>query len=60
MPNQKTTKITTILLPLIAIFALAASTNNNHKFTIGLLYPYKDIDKAALLFLPAANGNFEY
>ena len=60
MPNHETTKITTILLPLIAKFALAASTNNNHKFTIGLLYPYKDIDKAALLFMPAANGNFKY
>ena len=60
MPNRKNTKIITILPPLIAKLELAASTNNYHKFTIGLLHPYKDVDKAALLFMPAAYGNFEY
>ena len=60
MPNRETTKIITILPPLIAKLALAASTNNYHKFTMGLLHPYKDVDKSALLFMPAANVNFQY
>ena len=60
MPNRENTKIIAIVPTLIAILALAASTNNYHKFTIGLLHPYKDVDKAALLFMPAAYDNFKY
>ena len=60
MPNRETTKIITILPTSIAILALAASANNYHKFTISLSHPYKDIDKAALLLMPAAIVNFKY
>ena len=60
MPNRGTTEIITILPPLIAILALAASTNNYNKFTTGLLHPYEDVDKAVLLFMPAENVNFKY
>ena len=60
MPNRETTNIITILPPSIAILALAASTNNYHKITMSLLHPYKDVDKAVLLFMPAANVNFKY
>ena len=59
MPNRETTNILTIWPPLIAILALAASTNNYNKFTISLLHPYKNVGKSALLFMPAANVNFK-
>ena len=60
MPNRENMKIITILPPLIAKLELATGTNNYHKFTIGLLHPFKDVDKSALLFMPAAYGNFKY